>query len=233
MDGATGADPSAPKPASKVPNPLASQGLFKFWNFDQQPAGEAPAGFVSQTVGVGEAGTWKIEPEREAPSAPNRLTQATPCPADGCFHILLAEGLIYDFFDVAVRIRLAEGSPGEGGMIFGMKDEQNFYAAIANLETSTVEVLRMREGTVTVLKQMSVPHWKMPWHLLRVRRNTIMSKEFLEISFDNSQLFSLEEKAFSPGRIGLVTKGTAVIAFDNFNAAPLYSQKPISPPAAY
>jgi hypothetical protein len=227
------AESSASKPTSKIPNPLASQGLFKFWNFDQQPAGEAPAGFAPRTVGAGEPGNWKIEREHDTPSAPNRLTQTTPCPTDGCFQMLLAEGLTYDYFDVAVRIRPSEGSQGEGGMVFGMKNGQNFYAAIAKLEASTVEVIRMLNGTVTVLKQTPVQHWKMPWHLLRVRRNTIMSKEYLEVFFDNAQIFSLEEKTLNPGQIGLVTTGKAVIAFDNLNAAPLYSQKPLSPPAAY
>ncbi|MGH7233194.1 MAG: hypothetical protein ACREJU_17825 [Nitrospiraceae bacterium] len=226
------AEPSVPKPASKVPAPLAAQGLFKFWNFDQQQAGEAPAGFAPHTIGSGEPGSWKIEPERETPSSPNRLTQATPCQAEGCFHLLLAEGLNYDYFDVAVRIRLTEGSQGGGGMVFAMKD-QNFYAAIANLQAHAVEVIRMLDGKISVLKRVSVQPWRMPWHLLRVRRNTIISKEYMEVFFDNAQVLSLEDKTLGAGQIGLVTKGEAVVAFDNLNAAPLYSQKPLSPPAAY
>ena len=228
-----GAEPSAPQPASKIPNPLAAQGLFKFWNFDQQQAGEMPAGFVSQTIGSAEPGSWKIEPERETPSAPNRVIQETPCSADECFHLLLVKDLIYDYFDVAVRMRLAEGAPGGGGMIFGMKDAQNFYAAVATAKADTVEVLRRLDGKITLLKRVPVQSWRMPWHLLRVRRNTIMSKEYIEVFFDNAQVLSLEDKALDAGLIGLVTKGRTVAAFDNLNAAPLYSQKPLSPPAAY
>ena len=71
------------------------------------------------------------------------------------------------------------------------------------------------------------------WHALRVRRNTIISKEYIEVFFDGVHVLSIEEKTISPGQIGLLTGGAATVAFDNLNAAPLYSQKPLSPPAAY
>jgi hypothetical protein len=227
------AETPAPQPAPKVTVPLAAERLFKTWNFDGEPAGEAPAGFSSHTIGAGPPGNWKIEPEQGAPSSPHRLTQGTACSAEDCFQILLAEELSYEYFDVTVRVRLAAGSQGGGGMVFAVKDQKNFYVAFANLEANTVEVIRMLEGKISVLGRTPVQPWKTPWHLLRVRRNTIISKEYIEVFFDGGQTLSLEDKTLGVGQIGLATRGEAVMAFDNLNAAPLYSQKPLSPPAAY
>ncbi len=118
-------------------------------------------------------------------------------------------------------------------MVFAVKDQKNFYVVFANLEANPVEVIRMLDGKISVLGRIQVQPWKTPWHLLRVRRNTIMSKEYIEVFFDGVQTLSLEDKTLGVGQIGLATRGEAIMAFDNLNAAPLYSQKPLSAPAAY
>ena len=89
------------------------------------------------------------------------------------------------------------------------------------------------EGKATLLAHSTVTSKQVVWHLLRVRRNTIMSKEYIEVFFDGAQIFSVEDKTFGVGRIGLITLGAATAEFDNLTAAPLYSQKPLSGPAAY
>jgi hypothetical protein len=60
-----------------------------------------------------------------------------------------------------------------------------------------------------------------------------MSKEYIEVFFDGAQIFSVEDRTFETGRIGLIARGAATVEFDNLTAAPLYSQKPLSGPAAY
>jgi hypothetical protein len=227
------AETLAPQPAPRVTAPLAAERLFKTWNFDGERAGETPAGFAAHTVGAGPPGNWKIEPEQGSPSPPHRLTQGTACTAEDCLQILLAEELSYEYFDVTLRVRLAAGSQGGGGMVFAVKDQKNFYVAFANLEANTVEMIRMLDGKISVLGRAQVQPWKTPWHLLRVRRSTIISKEYTEVFFDGVQTLSIEDKALGIGQIGLATRGEAVMAFDNLNAAPLYSQEPLSPPAAY
>ena len=68
---------------------------------------------------------------------------------------------------------------------------------------------------------------------MRVRRNTIISKEYIEVFFDGQQVFSVEDRTFRTGQIGLMARGTSAVAFDNLSTAPLYSQKPLSSPAPY
>ncbi|MGH7205520.1 MAG: hypothetical protein ACREI2_04850 [Nitrospiraceae bacterium] len=208
--------------------------LFNLWYFDQQKIGEAPAGFSARTIGDGAGGTWRIESDPKAPSAPNVVVQAAPCPSAGCFQMLLAEGLMYGYPDLAIRLRVTSpGSQGVGGTVFGVKDSRNVYAAVVDLATDTLEVISVLDGKETVLSRAQVKRWAAEWHLLRVQRNTILSKEFIESVFDSQLAVSVQDKALGAGQIGLVTRGEAAISFDNFHAIPLYSQRPLSPPAAY
>jgi hypothetical protein len=118
-------------------------------------------------------------------------------------------------------------------LVFAVRDHQNYYAVTVDLSGKEMQVLRVQEGKATALAHGTVTPKQVVWHLLRVRRNTIMSQEYIEVFFDGAQIFSVEDKTFGTGQIGLITRGAATAEFDNLTAAPLYSQKPISGPAAY
>jgi hypothetical protein len=210
--------------------------LRHFWNFDGDRPGETPSGFSIGTIGEGAVGHWTIEADPQAPSSPNRLVQTTPCPTGvaGCLQVLLMEGTTYEYPDLTVRFRLAgEGKEGAGGLVFGARDARNFYAAMVDLATDTLEVIRVLDGQATVLGRQGVKREKSAWHRLRAQHNTILSKDYVEISFDGLLVFSTWEKAVGSGKIGLITGGEGILAFDNLNAIQLFSQRPLSPPAAY
>jgi hypothetical protein len=224
------------RPAASKQAPVAPD-LFKFWNFDTQPSGEAPGGFSPYTIGADLGGLWKVQPDAGAPSAPNVVIQSAPCPDQACYQLLLVDGVTYEYPDVAIRIRLTGeptiGSQAAGGLILGAQDPQNFYAILVGVSGETLEVVRVVQGKPIVLRQASVKPHKTTWHLLRARRNTTISKEYIEVAYDGDIVLSLEDKTLGTGQVGLVTRGDAMVAFDNLHAAPLYSQKPLSPPAPY
>ncbi|MCH7566668.1 MAG: hypothetical protein IH787_03240 [Nitrospirae bacterium] len=117
--------------------------------------------------------------------------------------------------------------------MFGLKDPENFYAALVDLTAGTLEVIRVLDGKDTVLGRAPVRRKQAPWHSLRVQRNTILSKEFIQTSFDGRLAVSVEDNALGAGQIGLMTRGGSLMGFDNFHVIHLYSQRPFSPPAAY
>jgi hypothetical protein len=209
--------------------------LFRAWNFDKQAEGDKPSGFTPYTLGDGSSAIWLVERDAGAPSMPNIVRQTAPCSADPCVHVLAVDDLVYEYPDVSVRLRLAAtpGASGEAGLAFAVHNRTNFYAATVDSSGKAVEVRQMIEGQNRVLGRAPIIIKNLPWHALRVRRNTIISKEYIEVFFDGVHVLSIEEKTMSPGQIGLLTAGAAMVAFDNLNAAPLYSQKPLSPPAAY
>jgi hypothetical protein len=102
-----------------------------------------------------------------------------------------------------------------------------------DLATEVLEVVRVVDGQVTVMGREPLKRRKTDWHVLRVQHNTILSKDFLEIAFDGQIAFTHWDKKLGAGQIGLVTRGDATIWFDNFDAVQLFSQRPLSPPAAY
>ncbi len=210
--------------------------LFKTWNFDKERAEQTPAGFSSSRVGSAGGPMWVVAQDPSAQTPPNLLKPSAPCSAEDCFQVLLVDALKYEYLDLIVRIRLADTSGrsnGSAGVVFGARDHQNYYAVTVDPSGKDMQVTRVQDGKATTLAHAEIPPKKVAWHLLRIRRNTIISKEYIEVFFDGLQVFSVEDKTFGTGQIGLVTRGPATAEFDNLTAAPLYSQKPISGPAAY
>jgi hypothetical protein len=101
------------------------------------------------------------------------------------------------------------------------------------LAGKSLEVVRVVEGKESVLGRASLKTKPVDWHSLRVQRNTIISKDFIETFFDGQLAVSVEDQELGTGLVGLVLRGESSVQFDNFNAAPLYSHRPLSPPAAY
>lgn len=223
---------TAPQQRSQFQVPFE---LFKTWNFDQEKTEQIPAGFSAFRIGNGETTTWIVTHDPNAQTPPNVLKQSASC-STNCSDVLLVDALQYEYLDLIVRVRLdatSGGTNGEAGVVFGARDHQNYYAVTIDLSGKNMRITCVQEGKATVLADSEVTPKPVVWHLLRVRRNTLLSKEYIEVFFDSTQIFSIEDKTFGTGRIGLITRGAATAEFDNLTAAPLYSQKPLSGPAAY
>jgi hypothetical protein len=205
-------------------------GLFNFWNFDKQPTGKAPQGFAAVTYGDGTEGKWTIEAEPTAPSSPNALVAVSACTA--CSQFLIAQEFKYEYPDLAVRLHHV-GGHGSAGVVFGLKDEMNFYAALIDLSGKILRVIRVVGSKESVLGEAPLKVKPVEWHTFRVQRNTIISKDFIETFFDGQLTLSVEDQLLGLGQIGLLVRGDMSVQFDSFNAAPLYSNRPLSPPAAY
>lgn len=211
----------------------ATGGLFHKWTFDTDEANAVPRGFTPLSIDEGTQATWGVEPDAMAPSAPNVVAVTSGCDGDSCFRLLVAEDLAYEYPDLTVRFRSADRSAGVGGMAFGVKDAKNFYAAIVDFGGSSAQVIRMVNGAAVVLGQSPVTLKAIDWHSLRVQRNTIISKDFIEMFVDGVLALTVEDQALGTGQVGFLTKGKTALLFDTFHAVPLFSHRPLSAPAAY
>lgn len=204
------------------------------WTFDKDQPGRIPAGFSALTVGDGPASAWRVEPDAEVLTRSKLVVQGKPCISDSCFQLLIADTLVYDYVEIAFRLRPRHnGAAGIGGVVLGYEDPMNFYAVLADFSEDRLSVVRVQNGVKTVMGSGPVKPKKSPWHHIRVQRNTIISKVFLETYFDARLAVSVEENTLRPGRVGLVTKGDVPIEFDNLDVMRIYSQQPLSGPAAY
>lgn len=209
----------------------ATGGLFHKWTFDQDELNKAPGGFAERSSSDERQATWTIQQDDTAPSRPNVVAVTSQC-AD-CFQLLLAEGLDYEYPDLTVRLRSGKGTAAVGGVVFGAKDAANFYAALVDMTGLTVQISRMIEGKETVLAHSAVKLKAVDWHSLRVQRNTIISKDFIELFVDGTLMLSVEDQMLGLGQVGLMTRGNSSLLFDTFHAVPLFSHRPLSAPAAY
>lgn len=118
-------------------------------------------------------------------------------------------------------------------MVLGAKDAKNFYAVSVDLVGQMLEVIRVIDGNESVLGRAPIKPKPVAWHTLRVQRNTIISKDFMETFFDGQLAASVEDQILGLGRIGVLLRGKTSLSFDSLHAVPLFSQRPFSPPAAY
>lgn len=207
--------------------------LFHQWTFDADTAGDKPVGFTVHALDGDKPALWAVQAGKDALSMPNILTVTDGC--DGaCLHMLVAEGLEYEYPDISVRLQ--GGQPDRrsiGGVVFGWRDSKNFYAALVDVGNMTLEVIKVFDGKESRLGQAQLKSKPAPWHTLRVQRNTIISKDVFEVSFDRRVVLGVRDQTFGLGQVGLVVRGDADLRFDNFHAAPLFSQRPLSDPAPY
>jgi hypothetical protein len=212
----------------------AQGGLFNRWTFDRQQSGEVPVGFSMLEYGEGPAADWAVKADSDAPSASNILAVSSSCQTVNCYRVIVADGFQYEYPDVSVRVRFpVKAEAGVGGLVFGLKDAENFYAVVVDLATKTLEVSRVVDGKETRLGQSSVVPKAAPWHMLRIQRNTIISKDFIETFFDGQLVVTVEDQSLGAGRVGLLVRGQTTLDFDSLHAVPLFSHRPFSAPAAY
>ncbi|MGQ0557674.1 MAG: hypothetical protein ACT4PN_17215 [Nitrospiraceae bacterium] len=207
-------------------------GLFQKWTFDQDFPNVQPTSFVKGSSTDGSLAEWLVQRHATAPSPPHVVTGSSTCPQN-CYQLLLADGMQYEYPDLSIRFYTPEGVIGSGGVVLGARDTRNFYAAIVDSLSRHVRFVRLSDGLATVLGQASVNLKPVEWHSLRVQRNTIISKDFIEVFVDGTLVLSIEDQAFGLGQVGLVIAGTSTMWFDSFHAVPLFSHRPLSSPPAY
>ena len=207
-------------------------GLFQKWTFDQDQSNVLPRGFVKGSSNDEPLADWVVRSHPTAPSAPQVVTGSSNC-VQPCYQMLLAEGLQYEYPDLSVRFHTPEGGLGSGGIVLGVRDTRNFYAAIVDPIAQQARFVRVSDGLTAALAQASVNLKPVDWHSLRVQRNTIISKDFIEVFVDGTLILSVEDQAFGLGQVGMVIVGTSTVLFDSFHAVPLFSHRPLSAPPAY
>lgn len=218
-----------PKPFHKSTPPL-----FQEWNFDQSALNVLPDGFTQAFGRSSEKGGWIVKEDPSASSRPHLVEQRLQCAEDWCYQLLIAEGAVAEYVDLSVQIKLNLGTPnGKAGLAYGIQDDKNFYAAVVEPKTNEVVVYLVKNGAPTELGRESLIPRSADWHFLRIQRNTIISKEITEISFDQHLVMSVSDQSFKKGELGLVAIGDGSFSFDNLRAMELQSNRPLSRPSAY
>ena len=181
-------------------------------NFDDLATGAPPAGWTATQTGSGSA-KWSVENDDSAPSKPNVLEQS----GEATFPVCMKDDTqIKDGF-VEVKFKPMQGSEDRaGGLMWRLKDGDNYYVARANALENNVSVYYTTRGSRHTIKYVDAPVAANQWHTLRVE----FTGSHFKVSLDGKLYIDQEDDHLSgSGSIGVWTKADSVTSFDDFSWA--------------
>jgi hypothetical protein len=178
-------------------------------NFDNVNAGAAPPGWTATQTGSGSA-KWSVEKDDSAPSKPNALRQSGQATFPVCFK---NETNLKDGF-VEVKFNPVSGKEDQaGGVIWRVRDANNYYIARANALEDNVTIYHTINGKRVAFKNINTKVTSGVWHTLRV---DFEGNKFT-VSFDGKKVIEANDESFKEaGKVGVWTKADSVTLFDNF-----------------
>jgi hypothetical protein len=186
----------------------AEKGKTYTWSFDAASAGALPADFISVL------GDWKVAAESTAPSVPNVLRQ-TGQYGDPDFPRIVVKDLTFTDLTLRVRCRPESGSTDQAcGLIFRLKDSDNYYITRANPLEGNVRLYHVVSGDRVQFASANASIASGQWHTLEASAHGTA----LTVTWDGVQVISATDATFARGKIGLWTKADSVTAFDDLEA---------------
>jgi hypothetical protein len=187
------------------------------FNFESDPPGRPPQGFQFALTGKGRPGNWVVEIADDAPSGKNVLAQTDGDTTDYRFPIAFTGPEMQDL-RLSVKCKPVAGKGDQGcGLIWRLKDPENYYVARANALEDNVHLYRVVGG-----KRIRFEGWNGKvrsgvWHELAVE----MVGDRIQVFYDGTKVIEARDSTFAgPGRFGVWTKADSRIQFDDLTATP-------------
>ena len=192
---------------------LATGASAETVNFDADPTGAPPAGWVCGSTGGG-APRWAVEADASAPSKPNVLKQS----GSGTFPWCVKQGTAIADGAVEVKFKPLSGREDQaGGLVWRWKDGDNYYVARANALENNVSLYYTEGGRRRTIKYVDAPVPGNAWHTLRAE----FKGTRIRILLDGKAYIELDDSHIAgPGAVGVWTKADSVTAFDDFSYQP-------------
>lgn len=207
-----GAFSSYAAPAESPAHPQSAGTSFTY-NFDGDPTATAPAKFHSARTGQGSESKWVVMADPTAPSQPNVVGQTSTDATDYRFPLLIADEGSFKDLELSVRFKAVSGGVDRaGGLVFRLKDANNYYIVRANALEDNYRLYHVVAGK---RRQFAGANFKVTsgeWHDLRVEcvGNKIICY------FDGAKKIEARDDTFKEaGKVGLWTKADSVTYFDD------------------
>jgi hypothetical protein len=186
----------------------AEAGKTYRWTFDDVAPGALPADFINVL------GEWGVAAESTATSAPHVLRQSGHY-GNPDFPRVIVKSLTFADLTVRVRCRPESGGTDQAcGLIFRLKDSDNYYVTRANALEGNVNLYRSVNADRQQFAGASATVTGNQWHTLKAtaRGNRIV------VSWDGVPVIDATDATFAKGKIGIWTKADSVTAFDDLEA---------------
>jgi hypothetical protein len=201
----------APISASNHAAPAAADSSQHRWTFDG-PIGSAPTEFDLLATG-GPSGRWVIRERPDAPSARAALAQEDSSRSSSRFALAVPAGVIFGDVGVSVKCFPFAGRVDRAcGLVWRLRDEQNYYLARANALEGNVRFYYVQNGSRHEVAGWDGPVTSCAWHTLRAD----MHGDHVEVFWDGQKVIDSRDGRFAgDGRIGLWTKADSRTLFDD------------------
>src|SRR5205085_7282489 len=199
--------------ASLISIAMTGYALAETVNFDNLKTGAAPPGWTATQTGSGSA-KWSVEKDDSAPSQPNVLKQS----GEATFPVCLKNDTNLKDGFVEVKFKPVSGKEDQaGGVIWRVRDANNYYVARANALEDNVTIYHTINGSRVAFKNINTKVTSGVWHTLRV---DFEGNKFT-VRFDGKIVIEAADESFKEaGKVGLWTKADSVTLFDNFTCGP-------------
>ena len=181
---------------------LAQEKQMTF-DFDSEPAGQPPKGFELALTGKGRPGKWVVQAVGDAPSGKNVLAQIDGDETDYRFPIAYTGPGLKDL-RLSVKCKPIGGKGDQRcGIIWRLKDKDNYYITRANALEDNVHLYRVIQG-----RRIRFDGWNGKvasgvWHDLAME----MVGDHIQVFFDGSKVIDAHDGAFKDaGKFGVWTK---------------------------
>src|SRR5205814_8494178 len=116
---------------------------------------------------------------------------------------------------VEVKLKPVSGKEDQaGGVIWRVRDANNYYVARANALEDNVTIYHTINGRRVAFKSINKKVTSGVWHSLRV---DFEGNKFT-VSFDGKKVIEANDESFKDaGKVGMWTKADSVTLFDDFN----------------
>lgn len=198
---------------AESPAPVQSSGKTFIYDFDGDKAGALSAKFHGVRTGEGAEGKWVVMADHTAPSRPGVVAQTATDTNDDRFALLIADEGSFKDLELSVRFKPVSGEMDRaGGLVFRLKDANNYYLFRANALEDNCRLTRVVAGRRRPFAGANFKVTPGEWHELRVEclGNKIICY------FDGAKKIEATDDTFKDtGKVGLWTKADSVTYFDD------------------
>jgi hypothetical protein len=210
-------NPAENKVMAETPAPTQPAGTEFLYNFDNDVAGKLPAKFHDALTGQGAKGEWVVKADPSAPSPPNVLAQTSTDRTDYRFALAIADDGSFQNLEMSVKFKAVAGEADRAaGMVFRLKDANNYYIVRANALESNYQLYRVVNGRRIQFSGANVKVASSEWHELRVE----CAGNHIICYYDGEKKIDATDETFKEaGKIGLWTKADSVTYFDDLRVS--------------
>lgn len=196
---------------------LAQEKPMATFNFDSDTAGQPPKGFELALTGKGKPGNWIVQAVADAPSGKNVLAQTDGDDTDYRFPIAYTGPELKDL-RLSVKCKPVAGKGDQGcGIVWRLKDKDNYYITRANALEDNVHLYRVVKGRRDRFAGWDGKVASGVWHELAVE----MTFDHIRVFFDGKQVIDDHDGTFKDaGKFGVWTKADSIVQFDDLTATP-------------